>query len=247
MTATGASERGASAPELTVIVPAYDESTRLTRTLPVLLERLADWPGGAELIVVDDGSSDDTAAVATSLTAQSPCATVIGLDRHQGKGAAVRRGLRTATGRAVVFMDADLATDLDCLPPLVAALAEADVAIGSRSMPGSDARWAHGGERLRHQIFGRLAGAVSGVSVRDFQCGFKALRPEAARLVGDTATENGFAFDVEMLVIARNLDLRIVEVPVRWTAQPGGHVRTLRDAPVMLARTLAIRRRSRRQ
>ena len=230
-------------PALSVVVPAFDEADRLPRTLPVLAAHLATWPGGAELLVVDDGSTDDTVGVAERLLADVATARVVRLGAHRGKGAAVRRGLRDATGEAVVFLDADLATDLDDVAKVVVALDGADLAIGSRSIAGADASWRHRGERLRHALFGRTARRITGVPVGDFQCGCKALRAEAAALVADRAREDGFAFDVELLVLARRDGLRIVEVPVRWRAQDGGHVRVVRDAPTMLWRTFAIRRR----
>jgi glycosyltransferase involved in cell wall biosynthesis len=148
---------------------------------------------------------------------------------NRGKGAAVRAGMLASTGDTVVFMDADLATDLDGLDPLLAALDDADVAVGSRAVPGSVV---YRGTRSRAAIALAcrvLVRTLTKVRVRDTQCGFKAFRGPAGRLLFSMAECDGFSFDVEVLDLARILGLRAVEVPVTWTAVEGSSVRLLRD------------------
>ena len=234
------------APALTVVVPAFNESSRLPVALPMLVEYLSRWPGAAELLVVDDGSTDATATVAAELLGSMPLARLVKLRAHRGKGAAVRAGMAEAQGDAVAFMDADLATHLDCLEPLIAALESSEVAIGSRSMVGADIRWRSRWERARHTVFARLVRAIAGIPVADSQCGFKAMTAATSSNLVKLSTEDGYAFDVELLALAQSRGWRIVEVPVRWTARSGGHVKAWRDAPAMVVRTMAIRARVRR-
>lgn len=210
---------------LSVVVPAYNEASRLGASLPRLIDRLT----GAELIVVDDGSTDDTADLAKSLLHEMPTARVLGRP-HAGKGAAVRAGVLDATRDIVVFMDADLATDLNDLEPLVDALAVADIAIGSRRTSGAEVR---DGERSRAAIAWTGNAIVRGLTplrLRDTQCGFKAFPRATAQLLFGMSRTDGFGFDVEILTIAHRLGLTVAEVPVSWTAVEGSHVRPVADS-----------------
>ena len=229
----------ASRPELTVVVPAFNEATRLKRSLPPLLDALADMD--AELLLVDDGSSDGTADLARSVLASDPRATILRMESHRGKGAAVRTGVAHARGEAIVFMDADMATDLDELPKAVAELDRHHVVVGSRAAAGAVIT---GGSRVRAHmgwIFNQFAKGVTGVPLADFQCGFKAFRAPAAKVLFHLSQVNGFAFDVEILMLADQIGYQIAELPVRWNAVPGGHVRPTRDAPLMAADVLRTR------
>jgi dolichyl-phosphate beta-glucosyltransferase len=245
-TGTGGTGGGADRdqrPTLTIVVPAYREAERLPASLPRLLHHLRDRTD-VEVLVVDDGSTDDTVAVARSLLAGRPGARV--LERpHRGKGAAVAAGMAVATGDRVVFMDADLATDLAALAPVVAALDHADVVLGSRRAPGAVTSGFTPVGALAHRTFSLLARVVTRVPVRDFQCGFKAFHAEAARSIFPLVTEPGYAFDVEVLVVAHRLGLRIEEVPVRWESVAGSHVRHLDDAVTMVRQLWGIARRHR--
>lgn len=230
-------------PGLSIVIPAYHEADRLPTSLPRLLHHLRARPD-VEVLVVDDGSTDDTVAVARSLLADRPGAVV--LERpHQGKGAAVAAGMAAATGARLVFMDADLATDLAALGPVVDALDHADVVLGSRRAAGAVATGFSPVGALAHRTFGLLARTVTRVPVRDFQCGFKAFRAEAARAVFPRVTESGYAFDVEVLLVAHRLGLRIEEVPVRWESVAGSHVRHVDDAVTMVRQLVGIARRHR--
>jgi glycosyltransferase involved in cell wall biosynthesis len=233
----------ATAGSLTIVIPAYQEAGRLPASLPRLLHHLHDRPG-VELLVVDDGSTDDTVVVARRLLADHPDARVLE-HPHRGKGAAVAAGMAAASGDRLVFMDADLATDLDALDPVVAALDHADVVLGSRRAPGAVTAGFTPIGALAHRSFGLLARAVTRVPVRDFQCGFKAFRADAARSVFPLVAEPGYAFDVEVLLVAHRLGLRIEEVPVRWESVAGSHVHHLDDAVTMVRQLVGISRRHR--
>lgn len=227
-----------------VIIPAFDEAERL----PVLLGEIGDHVDlvSTEVIVVDDGSTDATAAVAHAAMAGFPHATVLRAPTNMGKGAALRRGMAAARGEAVVFMDADMATDLSCLRPLIAALVECPVAIGSRAIEGATVADASFERRLMGGVFNTLVRTLTSVEVADSQCGFKAFRADVARLLFAASTENGFALDVELLDLASRLGLEIGEVPVRWRAIPGSKIHPVRDAAKMAVAVGRIARRSHR-
>jgi glycosyltransferase involved in cell wall biosynthesis len=221
----------AGRPEVSVVVPAYNEGDRLGDSLGPLRSALKDLDH--EIIVVDDGSKDDTVAVASRLLGSSERGAIVRLPHHRGKGAAVRAGVARASGEAVVFMDADLATDLSQLYETLAALDSHHIAIGSRSAEGSLTLGASAARIHMGRAFYRLARHVTDVPISDFQCGFKAFRASAAKLLFHLSRVDGFAFDVELLVLANKIGYRVAEIPVRWTDVEGGHVRPLRDGPRM--------------
>jgi glycosyltransferase involved in cell wall biosynthesis len=230
---------------LSVVVPAYNEARRLRHSLPPLLDAVSD--AGAELIVVDDGSDDDTAEVAGAYLAGLPgAAKLVRLALNSGKGAAVRAGIAHARGRSIVFMDADLATDLNDLPALLAALETADVAIGSRVIKGATVDGASSARAHMGRTFNRLARAVTGLDLSDTQCGFKAFRAPVAQLLFHLGVVDGFAFDVEILALARRMGYRIAEVPVHWHAVDDSSVDVLRDPARMLRDVVLTQARWRR-
>jgi len=222
---------------LSVVVPAYNEARRLKDSLPSLVDVIDD--AGAELIVVDDGSDDDTAAVAAAHLADLPGSKVVRLPLNSGKGAAVRAGVAHARGRSIVFMDADLATDLGDLPALVDALETADVAIGSRVVEGATVDCASSTRAHMGRTFNRVARSVTGLDIADTQCGFKAFRAPVAQLLFHLGVVDGFAFDVEILALARRMGYRVAEVPVHWHAVEDTRVDLLRD-PVRMVRDVLL-------
>jgi dolichyl-phosphate beta-glucosyltransferase len=225
-------ERALSRPGVSIVVPAYNEEVRLERTFAQLEQR--DRLGAdVEVIIVDDGSADRTVEVAREHLRRLPRGRLLRLPWHAGKGAAVRSGVAAAQGDAIVFMDADLATDLSALPRLLLALRGADVAIGSRSAPGAVVTGRSSARTALHRGFGMQARHVAGISASDPQCGFKAFRNDAAKILFPMSRLNGFGFDVEILLLADKLGYRIVEIPVRWHAVEGSHVRA-RDPMAMV-------------
>jgi dolichyl-phosphate beta-glucosyltransferase len=204
---------------LSVVVPAFDEARRLPTTLASLTAFLADRGGPYELIVVDDGSRDATAEVATrALSALGERGRLVRLPANRGKGAAVRAGALAARGERVLVTDADLSTPIEELEVLERACAGgADVAIGSRAL---DRSLIARRQPLLREWSGRLFNLVVRIfalpGIRDSQCGFKLFRGEVAHDVFGHARSDGFGFDVEVLAIAKHLGYRIAEVPVRW-------------------------------
>jgi len=232
--------------ELTIILPAYNEGGRISIGLRTLLACIDGGDLGRqaiELIVVDDGSDDDTAAQAEGLLASFPGSLVVRLPENRGKGAAIREGVARAHGDIVVFMDIDMAAHPSQLPLLLAALDENDVAIGSRSIPGSATQDDTVLRTFTGRTFSRMTQALIGLPFRDTQCGFKALRAPVARVLFHYADVDRFAFDVELLSTAVRLDLRVAEVPVRWVQVGGSRIRPLADPASMLADLFRIRRR----
>jgi glycosyltransferase involved in cell wall biosynthesis len=234
-------------PDLSIVVPAYNEGARLPFSLPILAEHLAGRTDTAEVIVVDDGSTDDTVAVGTELLRSIERSGVLRLGEHAGKGAAVRAGIARATGHKVVFMDADMATDLRYLDGLLDALDHAHVAIGSRSAPGAVTSGVTPSSDAAHRAFNSLARRVSGLDFTDFQCGFKGFRADAGRLLFHLIRERGYTFDVEVLMLAHRLGYDIREVPVHWRAVRGSHVRIVVDSAQMAFQVARLRGRSHQQ
>ena len=228
----------AQTPAVSVIVPAYNEATRLRRSLPSLVDALSDVD--AEIILVDDGSGDDTSTVARRLL-EGQQSEVVLLPRHRGKGAAVRAGVAAASGSAIAFMDADLATDITHLPDMLVALEESHVVVGSRAAPGAVTIGATFARARMGWTFNQMARLVTALPVSDFQCGFKAFRAPVAKMLFHLSQLDGYAFDVEILMLAGTIGYSITELPVRWEAVPGGHVRPPRDAPLMAADVLKAR------
>ncbi len=232
-------------PLLSVVLPAYNEVERLPRYLPGVIEYCSELAGGGEVLVVDDGSQDETASYVESLAATAPALRLIRQPRNMGKGAAVRRGVMESQGRYILFADADGATPIaECSKLLQAAEDGADVVIGSRKAAGGSVR--RDRSALREFIgstFYRITNLLAVPGIGDTQCGFKLFRKAAAQRIFPQLRETGWAFDVEILFLAQKFGFSIDEIPVNWTAVEGSKVRA-KDAIHMLVALLRIRRRS---
>ena len=205
--------------DVTIVIPAFNEAKRLPRTLDSLIAWIERRPERFEVIVVDDGSTDHTASLAQAYSSVS----FVILPKNAGKGAAVRHGMLLGHGALILMMDADLATPMSEFDVLKESIVSgADVAIGSRPLRTSKLS-------VRQPILRELAGRlfnfivrlVSGLPFKDTQCGFKLWRSDAAKKCFNICMVNGFAFDVESLVVAKALGYSIVEVGVTWAHQPG--------------------------
>jgi dolichyl-phosphate beta-glucosyltransferase len=216
-----------SLPEISVVVPAYNEARRLGRTLQRITAHLDRECPDYELLIVDDGSSDATSERARSLG--GPRATVLRHEPNRGKGFAVRRGMLAARGRLRLMTDADLSTPIEELARLRAALGgDGGVAIGSRALPGSRIEVRQPAYRESvWRLFNLLVRVLALPGLRDTQCGFKLFSADAAQQAFGAARLDGFGFDVEALFLARKHGYSIVEVPVTWRNDAATHV-TLR-------------------
>ena len=225
-------------PRLTIIVPAFNEADRLPAGMGRFDAAVADGAvrlNETEVVLIDDGSTDDTAAVARRLLAALPHHRVISLPANGGKGAAVRTGVALARGPYVAYMDADMAIDPRAVPSLLDALRSSEAAIGSRALAHSMVDGTYAVRAVMGRMFNRLVTTGTGLGLQDTQCGFKAFRTPVARLLFHLVGIDRFAFDVELLERARRLGLRITEVPVHWKNVPGSTVHPLHDSLSMLA------------
>jgi dolichyl-phosphate beta-glucosyltransferase len=228
---------------LTLILPCYNEAERLPTTLAVHLAALPQRPGEVEVLVVDDGSSDQTFAVATAIAAGDQRVRVIRTRPNRGKGAAVRTGVLAAKGELIVFTDADGSYGPGAVARVVAALTDAPVAIGSRAAGQATGPLVR---RLASSLFNHAIRSLLGLPFRDTQCGLKGFHRQAALEVFGRARLDGFAFDTEVLLLAWRLGLEVSEVHVRAEQRDGSTVRLVVDALRMLRDVLLVRRRAMR-
>jgi len=229
-------------PHLSIVVPAYNEEERLLPTLERLFEyyEAAGYP--YDVSIVSDGSKDRTNEIARTFAASHPTFALVEYSPNRGKGYAVRTGVLQAKGDYVLFCDADLATPQEETEKLLPSMQKFDLAIGSRPLKDSTLE--------KHQPFlrealGRAANLVIqllGVrGIRDTQCGFKMFRREVAQDIFTRCKLNGFSFDFEALMIARDLGYSIDEVPIRWAHQEGSKVVFWRDYPRALRDLVKLR------
>jgi len=229
-------------PELSIIIPAFNEELRLPATLERIAEYLSTSGHEAEVLVVDDGSKDGTAAVADYFRIKIPTLRVISNGLNRGKGYSVRHGMQEARGRIALFTDADLSAPIEEAGKLIEALKAYDVAIGSRAMDRNLIT-------VHESPFREFAGIVFNKIVRcilwlpfvDTQCGFKAFRRERCGIIFEQQTIERFGFDPELLYLARHHGLRSVEIPVRWGHSPATKVSMLRDSMQMFIDVFTIR------
>jgi dolichyl-phosphate beta-glucosyltransferase len=225
---------------LTVIVPCYNESERLPDTLQALLAYLSGIPGQVEVLVVDDGSTDATVMVAEAVAAVDRRVRVLSYQPNRGKGFAVRTGMLAAEGELIVFTDADGSYGPSDLDRIRRALGEAPVAIGTRTS-GTSGQVAR---RTASRVFNLAIRGSLGLPFGDTQSGLKGFRRAAAQQIFSQARVDGFAFDVEVLWLARQLKLEVAEVAVQAMERQGSKVRMLTDALGMLGEVWAVRQAS---
>jgi len=223
---------------LTVVLPCYNEAERLPGTLRVYLEALSQAPGEVEVLVVDDGSTDATRALAQAVAAADPRVRVLAHRPTRGKGFAVRAGMLAGRGDRIVFTDADGSYGPGELRRVAEALAEAPVAIGARTEAAT-------GPLVRQAASRSFNLAIRGLldlPFQDTQSGLKGFRRAAARAIFSRTRLDGFAFDVEVLFLARRLGLGVAQVSVQPMECDGSKVRMAVDAQRMLRDVWAVRR-----
>ena len=232
-------------PPFSIVIPAFNEAARIGETIRATLDYLSRTSPESELIVINDGSTDATPTIAREGLKPSAMQTQF-LENfpNRGKGAAVRRGLLTAQKPIGLFFDADLSTPLEEIPKLIEPIAkgEVDVAFGSRALDrrliGHHQPWRR---EQAGRVFNLIVRVATGLPFWDTQCGFKAFRLDVCRPILQRARIDGFAFDVELLVLAQRAGLRLREIPVRWNHVEGSKVRFINDSLRMLREVIALR------
>ena len=236
---------------VSVIIPAYNEASRIADTLPVVLNYLNEKWAASELILVDDGSKDGTAEIAEQIFTQAKRVStrLMRSEVNRGKGHAVRTGLLAARSPIALFSDADLSTPITEMPKVVEPVerGQCDLVFGSRaldrSLIGVHQPWRR---EMGGRVFNLVVRLATGLPYWDTQCGFKAFRMSACRPAIEAATIDRFGFDVELLYIAELAGLRLRETPVRWDHNEGSKVDVLRDSLRMFNEVQVIRRQARR-
>ncbi|OHB46875.1 MAG: hypothetical protein A2545_05190 [Planctomycetes bacterium RIFOXYD2_FULL_41_16] len=228
---------------LSVIIPAYNEEKRLLSTLSKICAYLSTKDFPYEIIVVDDGSTDNTLQMVKNFASSNRHIVILINEQNSGKGYSVRKGMLSARGEYAFFTDADLSTPIEeiekCLPYLINGY---DVVIGSRSMPGSDI--------LVHQpwyrekmgkIFNFMVNMVLLKGIIDTQCGFKGFKREAVKTVFNRCKIDGFSFDVEALYLSRKYNFKIKEIPIRWENSPLSKVSPIKHSLQMFKDLIGIK------
>jgi dolichyl-phosphate beta-glucosyltransferase len=229
-------------PDLSIVIPAFNEELRLPETLSLISSYVRGSERETEVIVVDDGSTDRTADVAKSFRTEIRRLRVVANGKNHGKGYSVRHGMMEASGRIVLFTDADLSAPIEEADKLLAALANHDVAIGSRALNRSLISVHQSAFReYAGMIFNLIVRAILRLPFVDTQCGFKAFRREPCRIIFQQQRIERFGFDPELLYLARHHGLRSAEIPVRWAHSPATKVSMLRDSVQMFLDVFIIR------
>ncbi|MBN1992980.1 MAG: glycosyltransferase family 2 protein [Anaerolineae bacterium] len=228
-----------------MVIPAYNEESRLPRTLNQVAEFVEAQAYSTEVLVVDDGSTDRTAAVVAQFSAKHPCIKLIRA-RHGGKGHAVKMGMLQAKGEYALLCDADLAMPITELPKFLPPQQNSyQVAIGSREAPGAVRYHEPAYRHLMGRAFNWLVKVLAVPGFEDTQCGFKCFHRSVIRDLFLRQTLNGFGFDVEILYLAQKQRYRIIEVPIHWYYQTESKVHPLKDTARMFRDIIKVRQNDR--
>ena len=230
------------ATKVSIVIPAFNEGARIGESLRRVETFVNSVPWKSEVLLVDDGSSDDTLAIAKRMEfsgLRTICNTT-----NQGKGYSVKRGVLEAVGEYVIFSDADLSAPIEEIEKLLMAALEqdGDVVIGSRGLDRSFIeKHQSRGREIGGMVFNLMVRILLGLRIHDTQCGFKLFKREKIRPVFEKMTITGFGFDPELLFLASRAQLKILEIPVRWSHSEGSKIRFLRDSVRMFADLIQIR------
>jgi dolichyl-phosphate beta-glucosyltransferase len=230
-------------PKYSIVIPAYNESARLGATLEKVLAYVHGQGWDAEVIVVNDGSRDNTAEIVRAYSAKDPVLRLVENPGNHGKGYSVRNGMLHTRGKVVLFSDADLSSPIEEAPKLFQALnAGADIAIGSRWLRAETQTQR---QPLHRQLFGRIYNLILrltlGLQFKDTQCGFKAFKQPAVQAIFPLQRIERWGFDPEILFLARKLKFKVQEVPVAWGHSGGTRINPLVDGSRMVMEMLRIR------
>ena len=230
-------------PKYSIVIPAYNEGARLGATLEKVLAYVRAQGWDAEVVVVNDGSRDNTAEIVKTFAARGAALRLVENPGNRGKGYSVRNGMLNARGQILLFSDADLSSPIEEAPKLLSALEQgADIAIGSRWLRAETQTQR---QPLHRQVFGRIFNILLrltlGLPFKDTQCGFKAFTQKAAQTVFPLQKIERWGFDPEILFLARKFGLKVKEVPVAWGHSGGARINPLIDGARMFQEMLRIR------
>ena len=238
-----------SGPLVSLVVPVYNEGEGIARSVRELADFVKESERPMEVIFVDDGSIDQTPAILQQCAKEHDAFRVLTNPQNHGKGYSVRRGMLDATGAFRFFLDADLSYPLSQVEPFLVPLieGEADVVIGSRRLAGASSETAHSiSRKCAAGVFSWLVKCLFGLDLTDTQSGFKCFTAAAADEVFSRQTIDGFAFDVEVLALARRQGFRIAELPTQFLKRGRSTLRLLHDGPAMLRELIRIKRNAAR-
>ena len=235
------------APYYSIVVPAYNEAERIGASLHHVLDYISESHWSAEIIVVNDGSSDNTAAVVQEYSRRNPIIRILENPGNRGKGYSVRNGMMNASGQILLFTDADLSSPIEEAEKLFAVIESggADVAIGSRYLQRElQTRKQPLHRRVMGRAFNLALKTILGLSYVDTQCGFKAFSRKAVTTIFPNMKIERWGFDPEILFLARRYGLRVAEVPVSWAHDHRSKINPFRDGTRMLGELLRVRMNS---
>jgi len=230
-------------PTYSIVIPAYNESARLGASLEKVLSYVHSKNWDAEIIVINDGSRDNTAEIVRDFAAKDPTVKLLDNPGNRGKGYSVRSGMLHAQGRIILFSDADLSSPIEEAPKLFHAIeAGADIAIGSRWLKAETQTQR---QPLHRQLFGRIFNLMLrmslGLQFADTQCGFKAFKRAAAQAIFPLQKIERWGFDPEILFLARKLGFKVQEIPVAWGHSGGTRINPVVDGAKMFQEMLRVR------
>jgi dolichyl-phosphate beta-glucosyltransferase len=228
---------------VSIVIPAYNEGNRLRPTMENVLAYVHQQEWNAEVIVVNDGSHDNTAMIVQEFAERDPLVKLVENPTNRGKGYSVANGMLHALGDVIIFSDADLSAPIEEMPKLLDALREgADIAIGSRWLRTDlQTRQQSLPRRLLGRIFNVLLRVILDLPFKDTQCGFKALTRRAAQKIVPLQRIDGWGFDPEILFLALQFGFRVKEVPVLWGDKAGTRIQPVADGLRMFQEMLRIR------
>jgi glycosyltransferase involved in cell wall biosynthesis len=227
--------------KVSLVFPAYNEAEKLQEAVYKAIETLEEFTGSYEVLVAEDGSTDDTDRIASRLSRRHPFIKHIHSDRRLGRGAALKRAFTQSSGEILVYMDVDLATDIKHLKTLVDSIREGyDVAVGSRMLPESRVNRAPSRKGISN-MYNFLVKTLLGSKIRDHQCGFKAFRRASLLGILDEIEDRHWFWDTELLIRSQRRGYAIKEIPVEWKAPDQTKVHLLEDSLTMGIKTLKLR------
>lgn len=226
--------------DFTIIVPCYNEEQHLRDNVNKLQDFLSKNKLHPEIMLVEDLSTDNTPEIARRISKENDEIKYLGLKKEHGKGGSIDRAIAESRHDKVIFMDADLSTDLSCLPKILEKLEDNDIVIGSRLLPDSETKRSDFKREIASRTYNKLVQVVTSSDIKDHQCGFKAMQRDKYMNLRDEVSSTGFFWDTELLIKAQQRNLRIKEMPVTWKAKGNSSVNILQLSAKFFYKTISL-------